>query len=52
MFDKNKDLRESSFIPPVLEFDSDLSKAARTYDKGVWKPAVYRRIEPKTPSTF
>lgn len=52
MLDKDKDLRESSFLPPELEVDRDLSKAARTYDKGIWKPAVYRRVEPKTLSTF
>ena len=52
MLDKDKDLRESSFLPPELEVDRALSKAARTYDKGIWKPAVYRRVEPKTPLTF
>ena len=52
MLDKDKDLREGSFLPPELEVDRDLSVKARTYDRGVWKPAVYRRVEPKTPLTF
>lgn len=50
--DKNKDLRESSFLPPELEVDKNLSEVARTFDGASWKPAVYRRVEVKTSSTF
>jgi len=52
ILDKDKDLRDSSFLPPELEVDKDLSRKVRGYEGGIWKPAVYRRVEPKTPFTF
>ena len=53
ILDKDKDLLEDSFLPPELELelDMELSRKARSYE-GIWKPAVYRKVEPKTPSTF
>lgn len=52
LLDKNKDLKDSSFLPPELEVDTDLSRKVRGYEGGIWKPAVYRRVEPKTHFTF
>lgn len=34
----------SPFLPAELEVDRDLSEVSKTYDKGQWGPAVYRRV--------
>ncbi|RMD46015.1 DUF3419 family protein [Candidatus Pacearchaeota archaeon] len=52
ILDKDCDLRESSFLPPELELDEGLSKQAREHEVDIWKPAVYRRIKPKTHLTY
>lgn len=52
LLDKSKDLKDSSFLPPELQVDMDLSRKVRGYNGSIWKPAVYRRVEPKTPLTF
>lgn len=44
---QSKLLKDSSFLPPELEVDRDLSRKVREYEGGIWKPAVYRRVEPK-----
>lgn len=50
--DEDKDLKCDSFLPPELKVDGDLSSRARRYEESIWKPAVYKRVEPKPPLTF
>jgi hypothetical protein len=46
---QDPDLRDESFLPPELRVDRELSLEVRKHERGIWKPAVYIKVEPKTP---
>ncbi|MBI2631830.1 DUF3419 family protein [Candidatus Pacearchaeota archaeon] len=48
LIDCNMDLLKSSFLPPELKVDRELSLKVRRIEGGIWKPAIYRKVEIKT----